>query len=65
MDATDPDVARLADDIQRFVYGGDSEERAAARLAGYGVPESGSGKPSESTVSASGGSGRSVIHARC
>jgi hypothetical protein len=37
-DAIDPDVARLADDIQRWVYGGDSEERAASRLAGYGMP---------------------------
>ena len=37
-DAIDPDVARLADDIQRFVYGGDSEERATLRLEGYGVP---------------------------
>ena len=38
VDATDPDVARLADDIQRLIYGGDSEERAASRLEGYGVP---------------------------
>ena len=39
MEATDPDVVQLADDIERFVYGGDSEERAAARLARYGVPD--------------------------
>ena len=37
-DATEPDVARLADDIERLVYGGDSEERAASRLEAYGVP---------------------------
>ena len=37
-DAIDPDIASLADGIQRFVYGGDSEERAASRLEGYGVP---------------------------
>ena len=39
MDATDPEVVQLADDIERFVYGGDSEERAAARLARYGLPD--------------------------
>jgi Z1 domain len=38
VDSIDPDVARLADDIERFVYGGDSEERAASRLEAYGVP---------------------------
>ena len=40
VDAIDPDVVRLADDIERFVYGGDSEERAAARVwTRYGVPD--------------------------
>jgi hypothetical protein len=39
VDAIDPEVVQLADDIERFVYGGDSEDRAAARLARYGVPD--------------------------
>jgi len=38
VDATDPEVVQLADDIERLIYGGDSEERAAARLAKY-VPD--------------------------
>lgn len=37
--AVDPDIATLADDVQQFISAGDTEERAAARLRRYGIPE--------------------------
>jgi hypothetical protein len=39
VEAVDPDIARLADDIQQFISAGDTEERAASRLRRYGVPQ--------------------------
>jgi hypothetical protein len=39
VERVDPDIARLADDIQQFISAGDTEERAASRLRGYGIPQ--------------------------
>src|SRR4051794_36140523 len=38
VDGAESEVLRVAEDIERFVRGGDTVERAAGRLAGYGVP---------------------------